>query len=349
MIRLSRLWRRGGELSRTAGNARARWTARESLVLELRDEDGRRGQGEASPLEGYSPDSIDAAERALEALRELRLPEPAGPELPALDVPLSPSARCAFETAWLDLAARRAGRSLPALLGAEPAARAAVGALLPAEPLAAQLAAAEEAWRRGFRSLKVKLGAVGGWEAELDLLGALRRRFGPELRLRADANGAFCPGELPSRFRDLEPFGLELLEEPVSGRDWRDVPEAPFLLAADESLQRLEPELFEAFRRGVARVAVLKPTTLGGPASCLALAKRLAPLRVRPLVGHAFEGPLAFAAGAALALALAPELASGLDRHVGLSAWPEVELPFAPGPELRSWEAPGLGLSLEPP
>ncbi|HUB05907.1 MAG TPA: hypothetical protein VMB50_02850, partial [Myxococcales bacterium] len=91
---------------------------------------------------------------------------------------------------------------------------------------------------------------------------------------------------------------------------------------------------------------------LGGLLGCLALAERFAHPGARFAVGHAFEGPVGLTACAALALALQarglPTLAAGIDRHVGLSAWPPVELPFAPGDELRPWRAPGLGFTVAP-
>ncbi|MFQ5530285.1 MAG: hypothetical protein ACE5FP_08035 [Gemmatimonadota bacterium] len=39
---------------------------REVVVLRLDDGEGRIGWGEASPLEGYSPDDLDGAERTLD-------------------------------------------------------------------------------------------------------------------------------------------------------------------------------------------------------------------------------------------------------------------------------------------
>ncbi|MHB8417837.1 MAG: o-succinylbenzoate synthase [Myxococcales bacterium] len=346
MIRFDRLWRHRGTLSRPAANAKARWLAREALVVELVDETGVRGQGEAAPLEGYSPDSLEDAERALAALLGRELGDSIRGALP-------PSARCALETARLDLVSRQSGRSLPAALGAPASAQVAVCASLSHGSIEAQLADAARAWSQGFRTFKVKIGGPSVWPQELELLAELRRRHGGQLRLRVDANGALDPAGLPAALAALEPFDLELIEEPVTGPAWGRIEESRVPLAADESLQAPGPEVLDAFRRGVIRVAVLKPTTLGGPLSCLALARQLSELGARFVVGHAFEGPLSLAASAALALALAApgtsELASGLDRHVGLSAWPPVDLPFPAGPALRSWTAPGLGLTLPSP
>ncbi len=333
-------------MGRRASNARNAWSSRRALVVELDDGEGCRGQGEAAPLEGYSPDSFEEVETVLRRLL--------GSELAAVpEEGLPPSARFALETAWLDLAARRSGCSLPELLGVPSSLRVSICASVEPGALERQVASVAEAWKRGFRCFKVKIGAAGEWRRELELISELRRGFGGELRLRADANGAFDAASLPAVLDALEPLGVELLEEPVTGAAWAGVKESRLTLGADESLQRLSPEVLEAFDRGVLRVAVLKPTTLGGPSRCLALADRLSRAGAGYVVGHAFEGPLGLAACAAVALALAarraPALAAGLDRHPGLSAWPEIPLPFEPGCQLGPWSVPGLGIDVRPP
>ena len=55
-------------LSRPAHNARAHWSERSSCIVTLQGESGVRGQGEAAPLPGFSPDSLPACEAALSAL-----------------------------------------------------------------------------------------------------------------------------------------------------------------------------------------------------------------------------------------------------------------------------------------
>jgi L-Ala-D/L-Glu epimerase len=63
-------------------------------------------------------------------------------------------------------------------------------------------------------------------------------------------------------------------------------------------------------------------------------------------VSHVFDGPVALAACAALALALAGQVAAcGLTPHPGLQAWPEMRLPFLRGAKLACWENPGLGMA----
>ena len=63
----------------------------------------------------------------------------------------------------------------------------------------------------GFRDVKVKLG-FGDDEAAAK---AVRRWCGPRVRLRADANEAWAPAEVPAKCRMLAGLGYESVEQPV--------------------------------------------------------------------------------------------------------------------------------------
>jgi L-alanine-DL-glutamate epimerase-like enolase superfamily enzyme len=91
---------------------------------------------------------------------------------------------------------------------------------------------------------------------------------------------------------------------------------------------------------------VLKPMALGGFGPCLALAKRAHAAGLKSCVSHLFDGPVALASAAALALVVhGPGVAAGLAPHAGLGAWCDVPLPFVRAGELIPWDAPGLGLA----
>jgi o-succinylbenzoate synthase len=346
----------GRELAQKAENAHHVWRARSGLLLELGDELGNTGQGEASPLPGYSQDDLATNRAALGAL-ELR-----GLEL-ALDlsitqlltvigslVPVRASAaRFALETALLDLLGHRLHKPAWALLGATLPPSVPLAALLDARDADERLGQADRACARGLRTLKVKLGRTPG---ELDDLYELRRHVGPQVMIRLDANQAFTVAEAVRILPTLALISPEFLEEPVVGfelakpRDelW-DV--SPIPLALDESLQHARAD--HALRAGgvprSVRVLVLKPTALGGFARCLGLAELGQRLGLGVVVSHTFEGPVAWAAAACLALAVeSPGLAAGLDRHAGLSAWPEVTPATIGQTAIVPASAPGLGL-----
>src|SRR5262249_35984760 len=103
--------------------------------LELRDDAGRTGFGEASPLPGFSIDSLDDAVRAMDrfVVDRPRLDEVTGEAIggAAADLAPTPAARFAVETALFDLAGQARGASIAELLaGRAITARVPVNALL---------------------------------------------------------------------------------------------------------------------------------------------------------------------------------------------------------------------------
>jgi o-succinylbenzoate synthase len=355
----------GGATREPVSNAARRWEARHGVWLRLRDEAGHVGVGESSPLPGYSPDSLDAVAAALGALDWDRLangpddPEALGARLLEALPPALPSARFAVETAWLDLLGQRTRQPLWALLqggAASPApslARRAVplSELVPSLEPDEALRAAEAALRRGIGTIKVKIGRSGAFDREHALLARLRAELGPAWRLRLDANGALDARTAHEHLARLAPLDVELVEEPVPAAHLGVGPPPPVPVGLDESLT--EPAIWERVAPWIAgggvAAAVLKPTLLGGLGACRALARRARALGLAVTVSHTFDGPVALAAAAHLALAVAsPARASGLAPHPALAAYPRLPLPMLEDAAIVAPAAPGLGLTEAP-
>jgi L-alanine-DL-glutamate epimerase-like enolase superfamily enzyme len=180
---------------------------------------------------------------------------------------------------------------------------------------------------------------------ELDVISALRATFGDRIALRLDANQSFSSEDANRAMRALEPFAPELLEEPSAEWD-RLQPRIP--LALDESLIAMQPERVRGLAaRGIVSALILKPMALGGFSRCLALARLAEELGLAISVTHLFDGPIALAAAAELALALPGRLLPcGLDRHAGLGAWPPIAVPQLKDAELVPHEGAGLGVEV---
>lgn len=373
-----------GKMRQPAGNARRQWRRRDGLLLRLTSEDGAVGLGEASPLPGYSTETL---ERCAEGLRQLpwealsfaldehwtQTPDRCEEGLRRLSgetlsfglgdgplalsaatervlAPLPAAARCAVETALLDLAAQRRGVPLATLLRGETPAPVAVSALLTGESPDAVLGSARAAVGRGFTVLKLKLGRPDGAEWELAAVRLLRQRLGPAIGLRLDANRAWSLAEASERLAALAELRPELIEEPLA--DVRELLRlrSPVPIALDESLQHLEPthELLPLLASGSVQALVLKPMALGGPLRCLQLARLGQKYGLPSLVTHLFDGTVALALAAAVALALPRSLACGLDAHAGLTLGPEAAMGFVGAPQIPPPEPPGLGMTLTP-
>jgi o-succinylbenzoate synthase len=330
-------------LDRPLASAQGRWHAREGLLLVLTDESGRRGLGEASPLPGYSRETVADCARALTDVHLRPAPDCAG--LDAL-----PAARFALETALLDLEGQRRALPLTECLSGAPARRVLpVNALVDASVALADLVPAVQALlARGYSTLKLKVGRADvPFEQELEALRTLRRAVGHAVALRLDANGAWTVEQARRHLDALAEIAPEFVEEPTRGAGLLSLGPTAVPWAADESLT--DPALVDALLSAPGcRAVVLKPALLGlHAARALALRAQVRGLGV--VVTHLFDGPVALAAACELALSLpvAP-LACGLDPHAGLSAWPSVPVPqCAEAGFVRVSSAPGLGLSSE--
>jgi len=333
-----------GELGRAVGSAARPERRRAGLVLKLTDADGHVGLGEASPLPGFSPDSLDSCRAALERL-ELGVLEArvTGPEslldgllrARALLPPGSPAAAFALETALLDLACKRAQRSPFELLEQTPLSRLERSAVLDGT-LPDALDRAGELVGLGYSTLKVKLGAR--WEPALETLTRLGGIAG--LKLRADANQSLAAGDLVPALPRLAALDIEFLEEPCAPEAWPALPRQRPPLALDESLAGVTSAGLPALvRASGARVVVLKPMALGGFSACLDLARAARACDCEVVVTHLFDGPIALRAACVLGLIVqSPALAAGVAPHAGLAVWPALQETIDSGAALE----PGL-------
>lgn len=341
-----------GKMATPAVSATGRWSDRRGLWLRIRAEDGTVGEGEASPLPGYSVDDLDAARAALETTPWDRIGafDPGRDPLPQVRRALelvkggSPAARFAVETALLDLLGRRRGVPVHRLLGEGPVEALPLCQLLDSTDDVALQRSAEGAVERGFRAVKMKIGRDP--DRDVERVAAVRSIVGANTRLRLDANRGLPAERVAEVLQELADFNPELLEEPAPLPVVCRLASSPVPLAVDETLhdpnQRERVE--EATREGRYAAWVLKPMAVGGVLTCLDLARAARAAGADVIVSHLFDGPIAHAAAAELALALGPGPAVGLGRHTGLAVWPDRSLPSLGSTSLVPHRESGLGL-----
>jgi o-succinylbenzoate synthase len=330
----------------TVRNAKRAWTSRSSLRLILEDDRGLIGLGEAAPLPGVSRDDIAQVRDALEGARWPERTPTSLEEVTALVEtidPALPSARFAAETALASMAACRRGEPLWALFADEVEEVGVASALFSsdADQLEAMLA---EAAAFDVPAVKLKVGLAP--ETEEARLERVRRAL-PEIELRLDANRSLDVETLPEQLARLRRFDPAFLEEPAPLEATLALPESPVPLAVDESLDE-DPDgcLARVVASDLYRVVVLKPTVLGGLLRCWKLAQRARAKGRAVVISHAFEGVIARAASAHLALAVGGE-AAGLGEHPALDLLsdgliaPWIDVGWIEPPDL-----PGLGLDV---
>ena len=340
-----------GELAESLAGAAASLFRRAFGVLTLTRGDGTSGVGEASPLPGYSPDSIEDAGEELQRLTETPVQaDPLASPHELLSAAFEehpcthPSSRFALEVALLDWLGHTREAPLHRLLGGDAERDAIPIARLVMESDPAKWESSVDVLvASGATHVKLKVGA--DIDKEIRTLAEVRRAH-PKLAIRLDANQRLPPSVLRPHAAALEAVELELFEEPVEPRDWDEVLSLPLPFALDESLR--EPTLAaRLFETGRIRAAVLKPMVLGGLRASFEIAELAAVHGADCLVSHTFDGPIGRAATAELALALQTPLAAGLGLHPALVLWPPHSIAAIRDGEIVPHDVPGIGLRFE--
>jgi o-succinylbenzoate synthase len=316
-------------------------TRREMALLRLRSEEGLVGLGEAVPLSLRGGASLATVVEELERLGERETLDEA--TLRSGATALSPPARCAALTALLDLRGRRAAENGGAAPGSGPPVR--CNATLTAGDPASVVASAERWAADGFSTFKLKLG-TGDDAAQVR---AVREAVGPRARIRVDVNGAWDVETAKRRLAELEPYEVELAEQPVATlEEATEVARATSIpIAGDESIEsRADAERAAAME--ACRLTGVKLSKVGGPEAAIEIAEVLP-----SYLSSALDGPVGIAVAAQVAATLGeaagggPGLAHGLatQRLFAASiASAECELR---GDMLHPPPGPGLGVEVD--
>jgi o-succinylbenzoate synthase len=128
----------------------------------------------------------------------------------------------------------------------------------------------QEKLDKGFRCLKMKIGALN-FEEEFQVLQSIRNKYtSKELELRVDANGAFHPTEALEKLERLAKLDLHSLEQPLKQGQWIEMSRlcaiTPLPIALDEELIGIHSfeQRQELLKTIQPQYIILKPALLGG-------------------------------------------------------------------------------------
>lgn len=301
------------------------------------DHEGVEGRGEASPSHYYG-ETRRTVEAAIEAWAPHLGDDPFA--LEAIERRLhgvlegQRAAHAAIDMALHDWIGKKLGLPVWKFLGLDPAA-------IPVSCVTLGMAEPAEMERKlegvlDFPRIKVKLGAPG----DVDNLRRIRSRY--RGLLQVDANTAWTPTDAVRVLREIEPLGIELVEQPVAREDldglrWvRERSGIPVF--ADECCHTLRDI---GNLRGRVDGVNLKIMKSGGIRPMLRMIHAARSLGLRIMLGSMVESSLALSAAAQLG-PLADYL--DLDGH-----WLLREDPFAGAPGERGQitlsDQPGLGVT----
>lgn len=171
-------------------------------------------------------------------------------------------AKAALEGAVWDLYSKQQQLSLAAALGGSKQ-TIDVGVSIGIEPTVDQvLANVERFLAEGYKKIKVKI--KPGFD--LEVIEAIRRRFGEEVPLMADANSAYTLEQL-DRLKELDQYNLMMIEQPLAHDDIVDHAalqrELQTPICLDESIHTVE-DARKAIQLGSCRIINIKIGRVGG-------------------------------------------------------------------------------------
>jgi o-succinylbenzoate synthase len=292
------------DLRSPLSTAHGEMTRREGWLVGV-EKDGAYGVGEATPL----PDWTETRETCETTLRDLAADWPGVPSSDA------PAARHGVTLALHDASARAADEPLSRHLAGPEAPvseSVAVNATVGDGDVETTVAAAERAVAEGYDCLKLKLGVRDAAD-DVARVEAVREAVGPDVTLRADANGAWAFSEAAETLPALADCDLEYVEQPVRAGDlqgMRQLCGRGVGVAADEAIA--EHGVRAVVEADAADTLVLKPMALGGPESTLRAAGKARTAGVDSVVTTTVDGAVARAAAVHVAACLPGDRAHGL-------------------------------------
>jgi L-alanine-DL-glutamate epimerase-like enolase superfamily enzyme len=204
----------------------------------------------------------------------------------------------------------------------------------------------------GLAQIKVKVGIAG--QDDVQRLATARRCVGSGVDLRVDANEAWAPDEVVARIRELVPFGITAVEQPVAHEKADCLAEVrrqvPVPIMLDESLCG-EHDAEEAIRKGTCDLFNVRLSKCGGLLPSLRLVRRAREAGLGCQLGcQVGETAILSAAGRHFACSV-PGLRyveGSYDKRLVREALGTRDLTFGYGGRAPALAGPGLGVDVDP-
>ena len=246
---------------------------KESILVEVLTDDETVGWGEASPMSGtfYSTDTPESCWQSLNKeliprLLELGAFDPNQLYEQLRQLPGPAFAKAGVEGAVWDAYANAKRKPLCELFGIARRAVASGVAIGIFDTVDELLERVQRYVAQGYRRVKIKI--QPGWDIEP--VQAVRARF-PEVALMVDANAAYNIAD-ERIFRELDRFGLMMIEQPLAADAIDDAGELQAMLqtplCADESAESLA-SINRLLEKQAARIINIKVQRVGGLSEAL--------------------------------------------------------------------------------
>lgn len=333
---------------------------RSGLVFEAVNSDGLVGYGEAAPLAGFSRETIEeciaSARHVIGELRGQHVPLTPGLLRQLANEFLGAPSCVVFglETLLADMAAQISGVAMANWFRADASGKVALNAVITGEIGESQVKAKIA---EGFSTFKLKIGSLSV-DDDFRRITMVRHLIGPDRRLRLDANRAYDSSMAAHLFHNIEPLGIEYVEEPLQNSEPTELAQLrrdfAVPVAIDESLIEMSNQgtdsaaslLQDDAKLRSFDVAIIKPSQLGSINRTLDLGERLMQAGKRVVITSALDGGIAVTAALQIACALRVQSACGLDT-AGLLQVQLIDVAsFATDGAMARPDRSGLGVKL---
>jgi muconate cycloisomerase len=275
--------------------------------LWLYTDDGIVGLGETAHMAGYSDKGETQSSVALQ-LRERLIPAILGKDPMQIErrqadldkvIPWNPRAKSVINLALFDMVGKALQTPVYNLLGGLFRERIPLSSSLPiTDPKAASTEACEMV-ERGLKILKLKVGHENPLE-DIERFRQVRLAVGNGISLRADANQAWDVPTAIRVIRELEPYQLEFMEQPVKAWDLDGLAEVRHAtntyIMADESANSPMDVLNLAKHRAVDLISIYIVNS-GGISGAQKMAHVAEPAGIGCYLGGALDGAISGRAG----------------------------------------------------
>jgi len=219
----------------------------DNIVLRVTTAEGMTGFGEGVPRAFVTGEVLSDS---LLFLRQVLAPAILARQFPSTQALLQglrrlyeqaqaqrhPAAFCALETALLDAASRTWDMPVTDMIGLKLRTSLEYSAVIPLMSPESMRHLLRLVKMNQMRFVKLKVGT----DDDLSTLRLARDELGDDIDIRVDANSAWTPSEAIARLKEMQPYGISAVEQPVAKADFaglKQVSEAVQIpVIADESL-----------------------------------------------------------------------------------------------------------------
>ncbi len=321
----------------------------ESFILEI-DADGNTGIGgtaghprsmPADKLEAQLRGPIRAALLGADPLKGNAVREAIG------KTDVDTRATIAADLALYDLAGKIANLPCHALWGGALRRRVRIVRMVGIKAPDELVATVGQLFEQGITHMKVKVGT--GIAEDVERIRALRQAFAEKIFIGIDGNGAYTPEQAIELSQALEPYHVQLIEQPIDYRDLeglaRVTAASPIPIMADQCVEDTKSAL-EVCQRKAAHVVSVKASKMGSLDECRRVFEICQAFGVRVHIGGSAGPAVVDIAAAHLAASFrAIDEECEVGEFQALKGEPTIGAMVKDG-QVEIGDAPGWGLSL---